>query len=195
MEQTQTLDMIEEIKNFDMLECEKSQEFKDSDFDSLEKSFKSGCLVMVPETEIVGFTMKKYVDTMLKKYDERSDIEPYVEATLDEVMEDFKDYEDCFDNLEEFCKKIYGGYIEGTNVMSTINYNTEWSYCRVINTYDATKYDDIEFPIKVKSIVDLNGILHKKNSDDNSDWNLRKKELINKHNENNNLFLVYVEYF
>ncbi len=175
---------------------EKSPEFKDVDFDRLESSFKNGCLVMVPESEIIKFTMPKYMNMILSKYDEKSDVEPFVEATLAEVQEDFKDYEDCFNDINEFCQKIYGCYIEGENVMSTINYNAEWSYCKVIHTYDLKGLEKADLPTKIKCVVDLDGKIYKRKHDEtDDDWNARKKELLDNSNKDDNLFLAYVEYF
>ena len=151
---------------------------------------------MVPQSEIINFTMIDYVNSILKKYDERFDIEPYVEASLEEVEEDFKEYADCFDNIEEFCKKIYGGYIEGSNVLTTINYDAEWSYYKIMQTYMAQNVEDLKLPIKVKCIVDLNKKIYKKSHDqDQNDWYSIINELINNANKDENLFLAHIEYF
>jgi hypothetical protein len=173
-----------------------SQKFEDSDFEALDKIFKNSCFIMVPESEIINFTMQTYVKNILRHYDERLDVEPYIDASLSEVEDDFKDYEDSFENIHEFCKKIYGGYIEGTNIMSTINYNAEWSYYKPMYTYSAKEVPNLNLPINIKCIVDLNMKLHKKNkTETDDDWNKRMLKLIVDSDVDNNLFLEYVEYF
>lgn len=183
------------VKN-EYLERSDTEKFDDLDFERLEARFKNSCIVMVPESEIINFSMVQYLDTVLKQYDERFDIEPYIEASLEEVTEDFKEFEDSFDDIHEFCKKIYGGYIEGTNVMSTINYDAEWSYYKVMQTYNAQNIEKLNLPIKVKCIVDLNKKIHKKSNDESeNEWLLKMNKLISNSNSDNNLFLAHIEYF
>lgn len=170
------------------------QNFTEADFDKLENSLKNGCFIMVPESEIINFSMLTYVGNILAQYDEKLDVAPYIEAKLEDVEEDFKDYEDCFDDIHEFCRKIYGGYIEGPNIMSTINYNSEWSCYKTIHTYAAKDIQNIN--LSIKCIVDLNKKLHKKqNSEKENNWNTRMKQIIANSDVNNNSYLTHVEYF
>lgn len=174
---------------------EQIKQFEDSDFEGLDKTFKHSCFIMVPESEILNFTMPTYVNNILKQYDEKVDIKPYVEKTLTEIQEEFKEFEDCFENIEEYCQKIHGGYIEGENVMSTINYNAEWSYYKQMHTYTTKEVPNLNLPINIKCIVDLSKKLHKKTNLENQDeWTARMLKLIND-SDDGSLFLAYVEYF
>ena len=139
---------------------------------------------------------KIYTNRLLEKYNDKFDVAPYVELTLAELQEDFKDYEDCFDNIDEFCKKIHGGYIEGDNVMSTINYDGEWSYCKVVNTYDYNNINSNVLPDQIRSIIDFDKKLHKKKRDESEEeWANKVKMLLSDSNNDKNLFVTLVEYF
>ena len=170
--------------------------YTDDDFDKLENNFKNSCLVMVPESEIINFTISNYVNSILKKYDERLDVEPYIEATLKEVEEDYANYSDCFEDINEFARKIYGGYIKGDHIYSTINYDAEWSYYKIMQTYNSDKIENLNLSIKVKSIIDLDKNIHKKSNDESDqEWTNKMNNLISKFNSNDDLFLAHVEYF
>lgn len=197
MSELQTLETLETLETLQIKNehYKKDPEFTDEDFDKLETSYKSGCLVMIPEEEVLKYSIPKYLNNIINKFDERTDVTPFIEAKLEDVISDYKEYEDCFDSLEEFCKKIHGGYIEGENVMSTINYNGEWSYCKLIKLYQLKDLDEnIEnwkFSTEIKTIIDLNGNINRKPKSID-EWKLIQKKLFEDHPTN---FLGYLEYF
>lgn len=103
---------------------------------------------------------KEYIKNLLKPY--HDDCEPYVIETMENAMKEYDEDRDCYDDINDYCKKIYGGYIDGANVMSTTNYDALWSTYTYVCDYFPENMDEIILPTKVTMIIDKYGVIHKK---------------------------------
>lgn len=182
---------------FDKLNNEDDKpEFTEDYFNKLDNILKKGCLIMIPQKELLNYTLFKYVGEVINMYDEHAEIQPYVDTTLEELEKDFCNYTDCFQDIHEFCSKIYGGYIEGDKVMTTVNFNGEWSYCKYVNLYNIDTLDFDNFQIKIRSYIDFDKKIIRKNSKiSESEWCEEIKTKFTESSDNGKLYFVYAEYF
>ena len=124
---------------------------------------KYGCVVLIP-SHIDTSDQHTYTNQLLKQYCD--EVDPYVVMLLDEVLNEFKEDEDLYEDIHEFCLKNYGGYVDKDNVVSTINYNSIMSSYKIIRIYNAKEMDEILLPLEINIVINKNKELHNQISGD-----------------------------
>lgn len=92
-------------------------------------------MIVIPQI-IYGLGEKeilKYVSLLITPYLEDTEIEPYVIVSKEEINKEYEENIDDYEDINELCKKIYGGYLnENGCVMTTLNKNALWESYEIV---------------------------------------------------------------
>jgi hypothetical protein len=125
------------------------------DLNQANEEIRRGGIVVIPNS---AQNIQQYITNLLKPYSD--DCEPYEVARVSDVLSEYLEDKEYYDDIHEFCKKIYGGKIDGDRIVSTINYNSLFSEYKIISSYDADEMSNIILPLEVKMVVDKEGKLY-----------------------------------
>lgn len=143
-----------------------------------------GCYIFVNDREE---NSKKYVTDLLKPY--LDDIEPYEINTLENIKQEYEEDKEFYENVDEYCKKIYGGYIQNEKVMSTSNYDSIMNKYFIKGDYFVHELDTIKSSIVLDLVFGPDGVILEKGKDDTFDEKLKKMC-----EDYPNYLVVYIEY-
>lgn len=108
---------------------------RDEDFEKLDNSLKNKAIIIIPGNGVSVLDASKLVYHAMKPYNDQIEVEPYVVSSLDDAIAEYHEDVDLYNDFDEFCLKNYGGYVDGQNIMSTINYDGMWSYYKIRNIH------------------------------------------------------------
>lgn len=88
-----------------------------------------GLLVSIPDDvfEKGAKEISNYVENVMKPYNEDTECDPVVIMTNNELMREYKDDKEEYPDINEYCMKFHGGYLndEG-NLVTNINQHAFW---------------------------------------------------------------------
>jgi|SaaInlLV_10m_DNA_3_1039740.scaffolds.fasta_scaffold22497_1 hypothetical protein len=178
---TDTTNVIEEDVQFE--QSEQSDQYNISNlsdeelmeetarrFNKLTDEVKSYGAIIVPNDKNV--TLEEYVKSKMKKYSDHYIVNPYVVAELNDVLDEYDEDKDLYDCIEEYCIKMYGGYISDEKVMSIANEDSFWSHYEIKRKIEESEVIDNKYKIlNISVFLDADSLEDKNMYDSNDKWN------------------------
>lgn len=95
------------------------------DIDHLDEEYKNIAYVFIPNN-IQENDIENYTNNIIAPYNDNYVGLPTIVAKVDDILKEFEEDKYLYDDINEFCLKMYGGYVNGENVVTVINYNSFW---------------------------------------------------------------------
>lgn len=148
---------------------------------------RHGCIIFI-DSSIEN--PRSYTSNLLDNY--LDEIPEYEVEKLENIMEEYEEDKEYYDDIHEYCKKIYGGYIKSDKIMSTLNYDSLMSSYNIKGDYFVRELIDTDLPTKIDLIVTSKKEIFERQNIEDTDFDIKLKELYNLDLDG---FVVYVEYY
>lgn len=135
-------------------------------------------LIVIPDDIFALGEMQSisYVDKMMEPYNENLQVDPYVIMSSDDILNEYCENADEYDDIHEYCTKYYGCQLnDNYELISTENKNGFW------DSYEIVGFDDFYIPIinLMNSNLTIDGIICDDNIVEFDKENIRMKIIDN----------------